>query len=131
MPPLIPMTVGNLVCIVLTLVYGTCFIKFGVRKTLIPCIAVSALGCLYLAAANGLACNSPNATLASAAIGDPNVVGNYMLYAISPVPDPRHLHVLPDGLASSWPLPGSFAIAAVCWALSPWVPPCSPWWAPL
>lgn len=73
---LIPMTVGNLVCIVLTLVYGTCFIKFGVRKTLIPCIAVSALGCLGLAAANGLACNSPNATLASAAIGDPNVVGN-------------------------------------------------------
>ena len=80
---LIPMTVGNLVCIVLTLVYGTCFIKFGVRKTLIPCIAVSALGCLGLAAANGLACNSPNATLASAAIGDPNVVGNYVLYAIS------------------------------------------------
>ena len=80
---LIPMTVGNLVCIVLTLVYGTCFIKFGVRKTLIPCIAVSALGCLGLAAANGLACNFPNATLASAAIGDPNVVGNYVLYAIS------------------------------------------------
>lgn len=80
---LIPMTVGNLVCIVLTLVYGTCFIKFGVRKTLIPCIAVSALGCLGLAGANGLACNSPGVNLATAAPGDPSVVGSYALYCVA------------------------------------------------
>lgn len=66
---LAPLTVGNLVCIVLTLVYGTCFIKFGVRKTLIPCIILSALGCAGIAAANGLSCN--------------NGVGNYALYAVS------------------------------------------------
>ena len=66
---LAPMTVGNLVCIVLTMVYGTCFIKFGVRKTLTPCIILSALGCAGIAAANGLACNGGT--------------GNYVLYAIS------------------------------------------------
>lgn len=66
---LAPMTVGSLVCIVLTMVYGTCFIKFGVRKTLIPCIILSALGCAGIAAANGLACNGGT--------------GNYVLYAIS------------------------------------------------
>lgn len=66
---LAPMTVGSLVCIVLTMVYGTCFIKFGVRKTLIPCTILSALGCAGIAAANGLACNGGT--------------GNYVLYAIS------------------------------------------------
>ncbi len=66
---LAPMTVGNLVCIVLTMVYGTCFIKFGVRKTLIPCIILSAAGCAGIAAANGLSCNGG--------------VGNYALYAVS------------------------------------------------
>lgn len=49
-----PMTVGNFVCIVLTFVFGTMFIKFGVRKTMIPCIILSALGCVGIAAANGL-----------------------------------------------------------------------------
>ena len=66
---LAPMTVGSLVCIVLTMVYGTCFIKFGVRKTLTPCIILAALGCAGIAAANGLACNGGE--------------GNYVLYAIS------------------------------------------------
>ena len=66
---LAPMTVGSLVCIVLTMVYGTCFIKFGVRKTLTPCIILSALGCAGIAAANGLSCNGGT--------------GNYVLYAIS------------------------------------------------
>lgn len=65
----LPMTVGNFVCIVLTFIYGSCFIKFGVRKTLIPCIGVSALGCLGIALANGLACNDG--------------VGNYPLFFIS------------------------------------------------
>lgn len=66
---LAPMTVGSLVCIVLTMVYGTCFIKFGVRKTLTPCIILAALGCAGIAAANGLSCNGGT--------------GNYVLYAIS------------------------------------------------
>ena len=45
---------GNLACIFLTFVYGTCYIKFGVRKTMIPLMIISALGCLGIAAANGL-----------------------------------------------------------------------------
>ena len=52
---LLPLTVGNLVCIVLTFIYGTLFIKVGIKKTLIPCIGLSALGCLGIAAANGVA----------------------------------------------------------------------------
>ena len=65
----LPMTVGNFVCIVLTFVYGTCFIKFGVRKTLIPCITVAAIGCVGVALANGLAINDG--------------AGNYVLFFIS------------------------------------------------
>jgi MFS family permease len=66
---MMPLTVGNFVCIVLTFVYGTLFIKFGVRKTLIPCIAVCALGCCGVALADGLAINGG--------------VGNYGLYFVS------------------------------------------------
>lgn len=78
-----PMTVGNLVCIVLTFIFGTCFIKFGVRKTLIPCIILSALGCVGIAAANGLACSNPALTVAHHAPGDPAVVGIYWLFWVS------------------------------------------------
>ena len=46
-------TVAEFVCIILTFVYGTLFMKYGVRKTLIPCIALCALGCVGIAAANG------------------------------------------------------------------------------
>lgn len=64
-----PMTVGNFVCIVLTFIYGTLFIKFGVRKTMIPVMIISALGCIGIALANGLkVCNGE---------------GNYVLYFIS------------------------------------------------
>ena len=49
-----PMTVGNIVCIILTFVFGSLFIKVGVRKTLIPCMIISALGCIGIAAADGL-----------------------------------------------------------------------------
>lgn len=81
---LIPMTAGNLACIALTIVYGTFFIKFGVKRTLIPCIALAALGCVGLAGANGLVCNAAEGiTLASAAPGDPGVVGSYFLYCVS------------------------------------------------
>lgn len=79
----LPMTVGNFVCIVLTFVYGTCFIKFGVRKTLIPCIAVSALGCIGIAAANGLATLNTALKVGEHAANDPAVTGNYALFWIS------------------------------------------------
>ncbi len=76
-----PITVGNFVCIVLTFVYGTLFIKYGVRKTLIPCIAVCALGCLGIAAANGVAVCYEGYTVATAeTTGE---VGIYGLYFIS------------------------------------------------
>ena len=79
---LAPMTVGNLVCIVLSFVYGTLFIKIGPKKTLIPCICLSALGCLGLVAANGLA-SVNGVDLASVAANGEIAHGNYTLYAIS------------------------------------------------
>lgn len=79
----LPMTVGNFVCIALTFVFGTCFIKFGVRKTLIPCIGVSALGCLGIVAANGIAAINPALKVAEHAANDPAVTGNYVLFWIS------------------------------------------------
>ena len=79
----LPMTVGNIVCILLTFLYGTWFIKFGVRKTLIPCIAVSALGCVGIAAANGIAAVNPALTVASHNPGDPAVQGLFWLFWVS------------------------------------------------
>ncbi len=78
-----PLAVGNLLCIALTFVFGTCFIKFGVRKTLIPCIVIAALGCVGLAAANGLACSSETLTVAAHAANDPLVKGTYWLFWVS------------------------------------------------
>jgi len=78
-----PLAVGNLVCIALTFVFGTCFIRFGVRKTLIPCIVIAALGCLGLVAANGLACANEALTVSGHAPIDPLVIGNYWLFWIS------------------------------------------------
>ena len=46
-------TVAEYVCIALTFVYGTLFMKYGVRKTLIPCIMLCALGCIGIVTANG------------------------------------------------------------------------------
>ena len=79
----LPMTVGNIVCILLTFLYGTWFIKFGVRKTLIPCIAVSALGCVGIAAANGIAAINPALTVGGHAPGDPAVQGIFWLFWVS------------------------------------------------
>ncbi len=79
----LPMTVGNFVCIVLTFIFGTCFIKFGVRKTLIPCIILSALGCVGIAAANGLAAINPALQVAAHAANDPAVEGIYWLFWVS------------------------------------------------
>ena len=79
---LLPLTVGNFVCIAMTLVYGTLFMKLGVRKTLIPCIILSALGCAGIAGANGLAALN-GVALNSAAPGDPAIAGSYALYAVS------------------------------------------------
>ena len=78
-----PLSVANLVCIALTFVYGTCFIKFGVRKTLVPCIVMTALGCVGLAAANGLASAGESLTVSGHATGDPLVTGTYWLLWIS------------------------------------------------
>lgn len=79
----LPMTVGNFVCIVLTFIFGTCFIKFGVRKTLIPCIALSALGCIGIAAANGIAAINPALTVGQHNPGDPAVQGIFWLFWVS------------------------------------------------
>ena len=79
---LLPLTVGNLVCIVLTFIYGTLFIKVGIKKTLIPCIGLSALGCLGIAAANGVA-SVNGAVINSVAPGAAGIAGNYALYAVS------------------------------------------------
>lgn len=79
---LLPLTIGNLVCIVLTFIYGTLFIKVGVKKTLIPCIILSALGCLGIAGANGVA-SVNNTVINSAAPGAAGLAGNYALYAVS------------------------------------------------
>ena len=64
-----PMTVGNFLCIILTFIYGTMFIKFGVKKSLIPVMVIAAIGCIGIVAANGLKCNGGE--------------GNYALYFIA------------------------------------------------
>lgn len=75
---LIPLTVGNLVCIPLTLVYGTLFMKYGPKKTLIPCIVLSAIGCAGIALANGMAVDPANV-----AQGDVVEGSNYAIYCVS------------------------------------------------
>lgn len=67
----LPMTVGNFVCILLTFVYGTLFIKFGVKKPLIVVMIITAIATLGIVAANGLDCNGGAAS------------GNYGLFFIS------------------------------------------------
>lgn len=62
-------TVGEFACIVLTFIYGTLFMKHGVRKTLIPCIMLCALGCVGIVGANGLAINGGQ--------------GNFLLFSLS------------------------------------------------
>lgn len=79
----LPMTVGNFVCIVLTFIFGTCFIKFGVRKTLIPCIVLSALGCVGIAVANGIAALDPALKVGEHAPNDPAVQGIFWLFWVS------------------------------------------------
>ncbi len=53
----LPMTVGNFVCIALTFLYGTFFVKFGVKKPLVIIMIITALGTLGIVASNGLDCN--------------------------------------------------------------------------
>lgn len=67
----LPMMVGNFVCIILTFVYGTFFMKFGVKKPLIVVMLITAIGTLGIVAANGLDCNGGAAS------------GNYGLFFIS------------------------------------------------
>ena len=85
----LPITIGNIVCIVLTFVFGTLFIKFGAKKTLIPCIAVCALGCLGIAAANGVQITTTTGEVmtmqaaTAAGVTDYTVKGSYGLYFVS------------------------------------------------
>ena len=65
----LPITVGNFVCIALTFLYGTFFMKWGVKKPLIVTMIVTALGTAGIALANGLTVNGGE--------------GNYVLYFIS------------------------------------------------
>lgn len=67
----LPMTIGNIVCVILTFLYGTLFIKFGVKKPLIVILVLTALGTVGIVAADGLDCNGGAAS------------GNYTLYFIS------------------------------------------------
>ena len=67
----LPMTVGNFVCIILTFVYGSLFMKFGVKKPLMVVMIITALGVFGIAAANGLDCNGGAEA------------GNYALYFVS------------------------------------------------
>ena len=53
---MLPLTIGNLAAIVLTMVYGTLMIKFGVKKIMIPFMVLTGLGCIGIALANGLDC---------------------------------------------------------------------------
>ncbi len=66
-----PMTVGNFICIILTFVYGTLFIKFGVKKPLMIVLIITAIGVLGIVAANGLDVNGGAAS------------GNYPLFFVS------------------------------------------------
>lgn len=68
---MLPMTVGNFVCIILTFVYGSLFMKFGVKKPLIVIMVITALGTAGIALANGLNCNGGASS------------GNYILFFIS------------------------------------------------
>lgn len=65
----LPITVGNFVCIALTFLYGTFFMKWGVKKPLIITMIITALGTAGIALANGLTVN--------------NGEGNYALYFVS------------------------------------------------
>ena len=66
-----PMTVGNVICIILTFLYGTLFVKFGVKKPLIVVMLITAVAVLGIVAANGLDCNGGASS------------GNYGLFFIS------------------------------------------------
>lgn len=68
---MLPLTIANLVSIVLIFVYGTLFVKYGVRKMMVPFMILTALSCVGIALANGLDCYGGKAS------------GNYPLFFIS------------------------------------------------
>ena len=85
----LPITIGNFVCIALTIVFGTLFIKIGAKKTLIPCIIVCAIGCIGIAAANGVEVTTASGEVmtmqaaTASGITDYSINGVYGLYFIS------------------------------------------------
>ncbi len=67
----LPMTVGNFICIALTFLYGTLFIKFGVRKPLVIVMIITAIAVIGLIMADGLDVNGGADS------------GNYQLFFVS------------------------------------------------
>ena len=65
----LPMTVGNFVCIFLTFLFGTFFMKWGVKKPMIVTMIITAIGTAGVALANGLVVNGGK--------------GNYGLFFVS------------------------------------------------
>lgn len=53
---MLPVTIANLLAIVLTFVFGTLLIKVGVRKIMVPFMILTGLSCAGIALANGLDC---------------------------------------------------------------------------
>ena len=53
---MLPLTIGNLIAVVLTFVFGTLFIRVGVRKIMIPFFVLAGIGCVGISLANGLDC---------------------------------------------------------------------------
>ena len=68
---MLPMTIASLISIALIFVFGTLFVKYGVRKTMVPFMILTGLSCAGIALANGLDCYGGKAA------------GNYPLFFIS------------------------------------------------
>lgn len=66
-----PITAGNVACIFLTFIYGTLFVKYGVKKPLMITSIITAIGVFGIVAANGLDCNGGTES------------GNYIMMFIS------------------------------------------------
>lgn len=53
---MLPVTIANLLAIILTFVFGTMLLKYGVRKIMVPFMILTGLSCAGIALANGLDC---------------------------------------------------------------------------
>ena len=90
---MLPMTIANLLAIVLTFLFGTMLLKFGVRKVMVPFMILTGLCCAGIAVANGLDCFGGKAA------------GSYPLFFISLFVRRCAITALPLGgtmLVSNW-----------------------------